>query len=452
MRRLLAPPVALVLSLVLSAPGVIALGPSASLVSNGSPVGTTPQNHQNEPAVAMDAHRPTVLAAGFNDFVDWQPCPEDAATGSGTCRGSNRGVGLSGVSFSFDSGRTWTQPTYTGITSRDCPGTAVADCTPHPGPIGTLPWYAENGLIASGDPAVAFGPRRVNGAFSWENGSRLYYVNLAGALNATFPQQEPIRGYLAIGVSRMDNPTAENFADKNAWLAPVIVTERTSATTFEDKEQVWADNAASSPYFGSVYVCVDEYRSNGQGAGFSQTEQVARSRDGGDTWTMKQVRSATANAAKGFRGACNIRTDSEGVVYLFYTHFQVGSPGLGAHTLQKSFDGGKTWTRPRDIIPANDACFNIDQVSGRCVGDGGAGARIDLLSMPSVDIANGAPTGADATNEIVDAWGDGSLGLNHEVTKLSHSEDRGVTWSTPETVSLAGDRPIYSAPAIAPDG
>ncbi|MBA2382516.1 MAG: exo-alpha-sialidase [Chloroflexi bacterium] len=400
----------------------------------------------------MDAHRPAVLAAGFNDFVDWQPCPEDAATGSGTCRGSNRGVGLSGVSFSFDSGRTWTQPTYTGITSRDCPSTAVADCTPHTGPIGTLPWYAENGLISSGDPAVAFGPRRVNGAFSWENGSRLYYVNLAGALNATFPQQEPIRGYLAIGVSRMDNPTPENFADKNAWLAPVIVTERTSATTFEDKEQVWADNAASSPYFGSVYVCVDEYRSNGQGAGFSQTEQVARSRDGGDTWTMKQVRSATANAAKGFRGACNIRTDSDGVVYLFYTHFQVGTPGLGAHTLQKSFDGGKTWTKPRDVIPANDACFNIDQVSGRCVADGGAGARIDLLSMPSVDIANGAPTGADATNEIVDAWGDGSLGLNHEVTRLSHSEDGGLTWSAPETVSLAGDRPIYSAPAIAPDG
>ena len=435
--------------LVMPAPA-LAVAPANALVSVGSPVGTTPQNHQNEPAVAMDAHRPNVLAAGVNDFLDWQPCPQDAATTGGTCRGSNVGVGLSGVYFSFDSGHSWTQPTYTGLTSRDC--TAAGPCTPHTGPIGTLPWYAENGLVSSGDPAVAFGPRPVNGQFSWANGSRLYYVNLTGPVDVTFPQKEPIKGFLSLGASRLDNPTPTSILDKNSWMSPVIVTNRTSATTFEDKEQVWADNAETSPFFGNVYVCVDEYRSNGKGAGFSQTEEVVRSTDGGDTWTMKQVRSASANVSKGFRGACNIRTDSHGVVYLFYTHFQVGTPGHGAHTLQKSFDGGKNWTPPRDILSANDACYNIDAISGRCVADGGAGARIDLLSMPSVDIANGAPSGTDATNEIVDVWGDGRLGLNQEVSLLSYSTDAGATWSTPATVSLPGDRPIYSAPAIAPDG
>jgi len=428
----------------------LAVAPTSALVTVGSPVGTTPQNHQNEPAVAMDAHQPNVLAAGVNDFLDWQPCPQDPATNAGTCRGSNVGVGLSGVYFSFDSGRSWTQPTYTGLTSRDC--TAAGPCTPHTGPIGTLPWYAENGLVSSGDPAVAFGPKPANGTFAWANGSRLYYVNLTGAIDATFPQKEPIKGFLSLGVSRLDNPTPTSVLDKNSWMAPVIATNRTSATTFEDKEQVWADNAETSPFFGSVYVCVDEYRSNGKGAGFSQTEEVVRSTDGGATWTMKQVRSAAANVAQGFRGACNIRTDSHGVVYLFYTHFQAGTPGHGAHTLQKSFDGGKNWTPPRDIVAANDACYNIDAVSGRCVADGGAGARIDLLSMPSVDIANGAPSGADATNEIVDVWGDGRLGLNQEAALLSYSTDAGATWSAPSTVSLPGDRPIYSAPAIAPDG
>lgn len=444
-------PILAVLVVLLAVPWPALAGPPAiSLVTVGSPVGTTPQNHQNEPAVAMDAHQPNVLAAGVNDFIDWQPCPEDTARESGTCRGSNAGVGLSGVYFSFDSGHSWIQPTYTGLTSRDC--TAAGPCTPHTGPIGTLPWYAEAGLASNGDPAVAFGPKRVGGTFSWANGSRLYYVNLMGAVTATFPQKEPFKGFLSLGVSRLDNPTPTSVLDKNSWMAPVIVANKTSATTFEDKEQVWADNAATSPFFGNVYACVDEYRSNGQGNAFSQTEQVIRSSDGGDTWTMKQVRSATANVAKGFRGACNIRTDSHGVVYLFYTHFEVGSPGLGAHTMQKSLDGGKTWTQPRDIYSANDGCYNVDFVFGRCVADGGAGARIDLLSMPSIDIANGAPTGVDATDEIVDAWGDGRFGLNHEVTLLSYSTNGGANWSPPATISLPGDRPIYSAPAIAPDG
>jgi hypothetical protein len=72
--------------------------------------------------------------------------------------------------------------------------------------------------------------------------------------------------------------------------------------------------------------------------------------------------------------------------------------------------------------------------------------------MPSVDIANGAPTGADATDEIIDAWTDGGLGQNHEKTMVSYSLDHGQTWSTPSAISLAADRSAYSAPAIAPDG
>jgi hypothetical protein len=72
--------------------------------------------------------------------------------------------------------------------------------------------------------------------------------------------------------------------------------------------------------------------------------------------------------------------------------------------------------------------------------------------MPSVDIANGAPTGEDATNEIVDAWSDGRDGLNHEKTLFSYSTDEGTTWSTPTAISNPGDRSAYSAPATAPDG
>jgi hypothetical protein len=85
--------------------------------------------------------------------------------------------------------------------------------------------------------------------------------------------------------------------------------------------------------------------------------------------------------------------------------------------------------------------------------DGIAGARNDLAFAPSVDIANGAPTGADATNQIVLTWADGAQGLNHEQLLLLTSTDGGASFTGPTAVPLAaGDRPYYTAPAISPNG
>src|SRR5690349_11513667 len=127
------------------------------LVSNGSPPRPFSQNKQNEPALANDAAHPNVLVAGSNDEVDMEPCNSGT---DNTCP-FTPGVGVSGVYFSFDNGTTWRQPTYTGLTGRDCPDTVGPDagCTAHTGPIGTLPLYSENGLVSDGDPGVAFGPK-----------------------------------------------------------------------------------------------------------------------------------------------------------------------------------------------------------------------------------------------------------------------------------------------------
>jgi hypothetical protein len=191
-----------------------------------------------------------------------------------------------------------------------------------------------------------------------------------------------------------------------------------------DKDQVWADNAASSPFFGNVYICYRAFRSRERGHVPPVPILVAVSRDGGNTWTTRQVSQAATNAQHGFRNASTIRTDSNGVVYLFFAQFGNGTPGVGSHSMVKSYDGGQTWTRPQDIVSMNDACYNVDPVIGRCVEDGIAGARMDLAPAPSVSISNGAPTGADATNEIVDTWADGSLGLNNEKVILLFNEWR----------------------------
>ena len=149
-------------------------------VTVGSPASPFSQNKQNEPAVAIDAHDPSMVVAGSNDNIDMEACNAGDPT---TCP-FTPGVGVSGAYFSFDGGHSWAQPTYTGWSARDCLGPAA--CVPHVGPIGTLPHYKENGLVSDGDPGVAFGPRRgADGTFSWSNGARLYYSNLTSNFNTT---------------------------------------------------------------------------------------------------------------------------------------------------------------------------------------------------------------------------------------------------------------------------
>ena len=411
-----------------------------TLVSVGSPTTPFAQNKQNEPALAVDANHPNVLVAGANDEIDLEACNAGDPT---TCP-FTAGIGTSGVYFSFDSGTTWTQPTYTGLTARDCLG--PAPCTPHVGPIGTLPWYFENGLVSDGDPAVAFGPAPGLGGFSWANGSRLYYANLTSG--------PALKGVEGIGVSRTDNVQAAAAGGKAAWMPPVVISKQSSAT-FADKEQIWADNASSSSFFGNVYVCWENFVGNGAGA-----LVVARSTDGGDTWSQKQVTPAHAVPPKLWgQSGCTIRTDSSGRVYVFYEQFEspfTFLPPRGTHMLVKSFDGGVSWTRPLNLYRITDPCFRFsnDGAGDRCVEDGLAGARNDLSASPSVSIANGAPTGAGATAEIVNAWADGRDGRNHEHVLFSYSTEGGEpgTWSAPTAIETAGDRGYYAAPAISPDG
>jgi hypothetical protein len=411
-------------------------------VTVGSPVTPFSQNKQNEPAVAIDANHPLVMVAGANDNIDMEAC----SAGDPTTCPFTPGVGVSGVYFSLNGGQTWTQPTYSGWSARDCLGPAA--CAPHTGPIGTLPHYVENGLVSDGDPGVAFGPRpAANGGFSWANGSRLYYSNLTSNFGAT-KRDEAFKGVEGIAVSRTDNVPAAAANDASAWMDPVLVS-RQNATTFSDKEQIWADNASSSPFFGRVYVCWADFRSNSHGNALPTPLIVARSSDGGSTWTQKQVGPATDNGINSQPDGCTVRTDSHGNLYVFGVGVR---GGVSYEMMYKSTDGGAHFTGPALLSTAVNPGV-IDPVIGRPVMDGVAGARNDLAFAPSADIANGAPTGTDATNQIVLTWADGRQGLDHEQLMLMTSTNGGASFSGPNPVPLAaGDRPYYTAPAISPNG
>ena len=370
-----------------------------------------PTNKQNEPTVAI-APNGTNAIAGSNDEQKQPPC------GPGPLRGQTAAandcsffpnVGTSGVYVSSDAGASWVNlgmlPGYTDAGSSVAPsaGRLATSATP-----GTL--------VSDGDPVVVFGPRLgADGRFSWSNGTRAYYANLASySSSATQGQQAPE----LLAVSTSDDHGA-------SWYDPVLAVAK-NGYIFNDKEDIWADRNPASPFFGRVYMTWTQFRDI---PGNAEPVMFVYSADGGLTWSAPNQLSIAQNVAFGGRQGSVVRSGPDGTVYAMWEDSDLNGY---KHVVQTSSDGGRTWSKSMTIAYNTDIAAAIP----------GSNFRTDSFASAGVDPANGT---------VYVAWSSAATGSGRIV--VARSSDHGRSWSAPVTASTAREGyAFFQGLDVAPNG
>ena len=386
--------------------------PAGGAIDGQAAVDTFSRNKQNEPSIATDPLT-GALIAGSNDEIDEPLCSgAGTAASPGSCPfGSN--IGISGAYFSTDGGATWIQPSFTESAA------GVGSC--HGRTIHSLPGYCEANLESFGDAELAVGPAMGSAGFSWSNGSVVYYGNLAFATGAAVP---------VVAVSRSSDDGAH-------WQAPVVASNTDNPVDFNDKDYVWADRNANSAFFGNVYASWTLFQGAGR-FGRSNTFEpepivVARSTDGGRTWSSPIRLSQSANnGAVGGRQDSSIRTGPDGTVYVFW------GGAIFQHSEQLvavSHDGGLSFSRPIPVAAVSDIPSPLPGTSFR---DG---------SGPSADVNQ-------VTGAIYVVWANEEGSPATALIKFTESDDGGMTWSTPITVGgrVGVFNAFFPSVAASPDG
>ena len=117
----------------------------------------------------------------------------------------------------------------------------------------------------------------------------------------------------------------------------MIVTNQNSAL-FSDHDMIAVDDAASSSFFGNVYICDAAFRS--QQVSGPEPTVLNSSANGGDRWSQTQVSPAVNNATVGGRQDCAVNMDSKGTVYVFWEGTDPKTKTLAIY-MALSFDGGQ---------------------------------------------------------------------------------------------------------------
>jgi hypothetical protein len=301
-----------------------------------------------------------------------------------------QGTSLSGYSFSRDGGRTFTDG----------------------GPLPNAPGY-----VNLGDPWLAS-----------DRAGRMYYATLAGTPNFN----------LGISVARSSN-------GGRRWSDPVQVSPGDPPVEFYvgDKPAMTAGRDPSRAGRDVLYVAWDDFFFGFQD--FLTGLPVARSTDGGRTWTVAYAARhslfAEGCSFTQYLGAQPIVDPANGTLYVAAERFQVDDPNcqggelVTSEVIFKSTDGGRTFgpaVKIADVAPAGPA----ETVFGPAI----------LLGPGKAMRTAEFPVLAFLGRVLYVAWNEGAGGHSH--LRLARSTDGGARWSMRWLTGGGGDE---AQPALSGD-
>jgi hypothetical protein len=185
-----------------------------------------------------------------------------------------------------------------------------------------------------------------------------------------------------------------------------------------DKNHLWIDNVATSPYTNYLYDAWTDFDA-------SSNIALSRSTNGGESWSSPVNVSSGVNAGGWCQGV-NINSGPNGEVYVVFAIYD--NPNLDDESsigIARSFDGGATWEPATRII---------DNIRGIRVTDVNKYMRKNSFPSMAVDISGGEYDG-----NIYVVWPNvGVPGVNtgNDVdVYMIRSEDQGETWSAPVKIN-----------------
>ncbi|NTV83576.1 MAG: exo-alpha-sialidase, partial [Bacteroidales bacterium] len=266
-------------------------------------------------------------------------------------------------------------------------------------PVGSL--YGANSLL-SDDGGATWGGS-VNGAGGSNSGDPAAAIGLTG------------RQYIGFINSSSGQSVAYSTDNGNTWTSVVAATANGDLL---DKNHMWIDNGAASPYEGNLYVSYTDFGASGYPI------EITRSTNDGISYSTPVVISGGINAGSHNQGV-NIQTGPDGEVYVIWAVYDSWPSDETAIAFAKSSDGGATFA------PASRKITNI---RGIRTTETSKDHRVNSFPSMAVDISGGPNNG-----NIYIVWANvGTPGVNTGSdidVYMSRSTNEGDTWSTPVKVN-----------------